>query len=98
MRSVVKLVNMVRLYLAALWHQWRTLVMGGSLATVVAIWQFATARSVAFAPGAAIILTTFVATSFYAWREERERGDVPEGTLERRKESGRTCQSRILQH
>jgi hypothetical protein len=67
----------VWLYLQALWRQWRTLLMGGSLTAGALIFGLATGKNIATGAGWTLLGLTFVGASFGAWKEEHLRAVAP---------------------
>lgn len=63
----------VLLYLKALWRQWRTLLMGGSLTALALIFGLATGKNIATGMGWILLGMTFIGASYGAWNEERQK-------------------------
>ena len=68
---------MLRLYFAALWRQWKALLMGGSLTAVIVVYSLATGKQVALPFGWAVLGLTLFTASYLAWRENYPQTTQP---------------------
>lgn len=61
-------------FIRAVWLEWKTLLTGGSLIAVIAIWSAVTGRSVPHNVSWLVLGLTLMFAAFFAWRKEWTTG------------------------
>ena len=69
------------LFLRSLWRHWRAGLTGGAPVALLALYVYATTKSLSQPWGWGIIGATFVSAAFAGWKSEKERGDSFEQQL-----------------